>query len=51
MSDVRSVEPSHKARVPHCMDLVTSKRTYKIGCINESDKQEWLKALQSWLRR
>ncbi len=51
MGDVRAVEPSVKARVPHCMDVVTPKRTYKIGCINESDKQDWLKALQSWLKR
>lgn len=51
MSEVQAVEPSVKARVPHCMDIVTPKRTYKVGCINEADKQEWLKALQSWLRR
>jgi hypothetical protein len=51
MEDVSNVAPSAKARVPHCLDLVTAKRTYKLGCINESDKLEWLRALQSWLHK
>jgi len=51
MNEVSQVMPSMKARVPHCMDIVTPKRVYKFGCINESDKVEWMKAIQSWVRK
>lgn len=50
MSEVINVLPSVKARVPHCIDLVTFKRTFKFGCLNSDDKDKWIAAFKSWLK-
>jgi len=49
MSEVTGVDVSKKQRVPHCLDLITAKRTYKFACVGDKEMYEWIRAFKSWI--